>query len=124
MVPSEGDIGHERGGRWSCRPLGAGLFMAAQNNELEDVRKQIESGIDPNSSMNDGLTPLFMAVANNRMEMAKLLLDKGANVVRTDRRTGRTTRDGVIIIGRVYFLLFLFFFLTRAASAKAQGERV
>ena len=60
---------------------GAGLFMAAQNNEIEDVRKQIDSGIDPNSSMNDGLTPLFMAVGNNRIEMATLLLEKGAKVV-------------------------------------------
>lgn len=62
---------------------GAGLFMAAQNNEMDDVKKQLASGVDPNSSMNDGLTPLFMAVANNRVEMAHLLLDKGANVVWT-----------------------------------------
>ena len=101
MVSSEGDmdiseVRCEWGGR--RRPSGAGLFMAAQNNEVEDVKKQIESGIDPNSSMNDGLTPLFMAVANNRMEMAELLLDKGANVVRTN---GRTTGDGVVIVGRV-----------------------
>jgi hypothetical protein len=39
---------------------GAGLFMAAQNNEVADVKKQIEAGIDPNSTMADGLTPLFM----------------------------------------------------------------
>ena len=63
---------------------GAGLFMAAQNNEIENVRKQIDSGVDPNSSMNDGLTPLFMAVANNRIEMANLLIDKGAKVVGLD----------------------------------------
>jgi len=31
--------------------------------------------------MNDGLTPLFMAVANKRIDMANLLLDKGADVV-------------------------------------------
>uniref|UniRef100_A0A7S0SLN4 Ankyrin repeat domain-containing protein n=1 Tax=Mantoniella antarctica TaxID=81844 RepID=A0A7S0SLN4_9CHLO len=59
---------------------GAGLFMAAQNGEIENVRKQIEAGVDPNSKMNDGLTPLFMAVANKRIDMANLLLDKGADV--------------------------------------------
>lgn len=69
---------------------GAALFMAAQNNELADVRGQIESGVDPNSSMSDGLTPLFMAVANNRVEMANLLLDKaGGGCVRTAPATER-----------------------------------
>jgi ankyrin repeat protein len=57
---------------------GAGLFMAAQNNELESVASQLAKGADVNGTMQDGLTPLFMAVANKRMEMATLLLDKGA----------------------------------------------
>ena len=59
---------------------GAGLFMAAQNNELESVASQLAKGADVNGTMQDGLTPLFMAVANKRMEMTTLLLDKGATV--------------------------------------------
>jgi len=59
---------------------GAGLFMATQNNEMDAVRKQLDGGTDVNSSMNDGLTPLFMAVANKRFEMATMLLERGANV--------------------------------------------
>jgi len=58
---------------------GAGLFMAAQNNDIAKVASDIKMGANINGQMQDGLTPLFMAVANGHVDMATLLLDAGAS---------------------------------------------
>lgn len=46
-------------------------------NNIQEVRKYLDSGGDPNFFINEGLTPLGFV---NSAEMAELLLERGANI--------------------------------------------
>ncbi len=62
--------------------------MAIVKGDLEAVKKMIELGRDVNQKW-DGMTPLMYAARYNRVEIMKLLIDKGANAKARDDR-GRT----------------------------------
>jgi ankyrin repeat protein len=55
------------------------LHYAAREGHLEAARALVEAGVDLDKVNGDKFTPLVMAVANGRFELAKYLLDHGAD---------------------------------------------
>jgi ankyrin repeat protein len=57
------------------------LHFAADEGDLEEVKKLIKSGYDINAFDEDlSLTPLHYAIANEHYEVAEYLLESGANI--------------------------------------------
>lgn len=61
------------------------LCNAISKGDLETVKKFIEYGADVNETTN-GTTPLMLAARYNRVEIIKLLLDKGARLETKDEK--------------------------------------
>lgn len=57
-----------------------GLFNAIERNQISEVRRLIEKGINVNSKDGDGWTPLMLAADNNNLQIAKLLVELGADL--------------------------------------------
>jgi ankyrin repeat protein len=55
------------------------LHYAAREGHLEAVRALVEAGVDLNLVNGDKFTPLVMAITNGHFELAKYLLDHGAD---------------------------------------------
>ncbi len=49
--------------------------------DVSKIKDLIEKGADVDAKANDGMTPLNLACRNKSLELAKLLLDKGADVM-------------------------------------------
>jgi ankyrin repeat protein len=63
------------------------IYMYLINNkDVSEIEKALKSGIDPNTHCTDGQTPLHIAVLKNRLEIATLLLNHGANVNAIDNK--------------------------------------
>jgi len=61
------------------------LCNAIAKGDLDTVKKFIEYGADVNETTN-GTTPLMLAARYNRVEIIKLLLEKGARVETKDAK--------------------------------------
>jgi ankyrin repeat protein len=61
------------------------LCNAIVKGDIATVKKFIEYGADVNESAN-GMTPLMLAARYNKVEILKLLLEKGANTNAKDER--------------------------------------
>lgn len=55
------------------------LFRAIENNNLSTVTKYLEQGVNPNALNRNGYTPLMMAIRNESLPMAELILGAGAD---------------------------------------------
>ncbi|KAK5063103.1 hypothetical protein LTR84_005179 [Exophiala bonariae] len=64
------------------------LHRAVQHDSLEIVKLLLARSANPNSIDSGGRTPLSLAVLRNRIQIAKILLEHGADV---NRRSGVTT---------------------------------
>ncbi|KAF5799467.1 putative potassium channel, voltage-dependent, EAG/ELK/ERG, rmlC-like jelly roll [Helianthus annuus] len=71
-------------GQYSC--------FAAEQNNLDLIKKIIRYGGDVTRGRNDGTTALHVAVCEGNIEMVKLLLDQGANIDQQDHH-GWTPRN-------------------------------
>jgi ankyrin repeat protein len=56
----------------------AGLFDAAENGDVEEVRRFLWQGVNVNSL--DGISPLHLACRNNHVDVIILLVDSKANI--------------------------------------------
>ncbi|XP_033755398.1 protein phosphatase 1 regulatory subunit 16A-like isoform X2 [Pecten maximus] len=56
------------------------LLEAAARNDIDDVRRLLTQGVNPNSTNEDGLTALHQCCIDDSEEMLKLLLEFGAQV--------------------------------------------
>lgn len=74
------------------------LFGAAREGSVENAVRALESGIDINTRNKHGATALYLAVINNRVELARYLLDAGANS-EIPYYTGKTARDVALTLG-------------------------
>jgi ankyrin repeat protein len=74
----------------------SGLIQAVQNNDIDVVTAFLKAGQDPNVKAKDDLFPLYIAAANNRVDMVKLLLDHHADI---NARTWGTFRRGDTALG-------------------------
>jgi len=53
---------------------------AIENDKIKTIELLIENGFDVNTIITEGKTPLILAAAHSRIEIAELLIDQGANV--------------------------------------------
>ncbi|XP_014234017.1 protein phosphatase 1 regulatory subunit 16A isoform X2 [Trichogramma pretiosum] len=56
------------------------LLEAAARNDLEEVRRLLRKGVNPDSTNEDGLTALHQCCIDDNDEMMKILVEFGANV--------------------------------------------
>ena len=63
---------------------GEALRTAAQQQDLQTVRKLVEQGVDVDSQSRYGATALFFAAGRGNLDIVKLLLENGAGVDFTD----------------------------------------
>ena len=61
-------------------PRERALVSAAEAGDLGEVRRLFAAGVSPHARGAHGMTPLMAAVANNHVETALALLDRGADV--------------------------------------------
>ena len=61
------------------------LFFAVNTNDFNSVKKLAAKGVDVNARDEGGSTPLMRAAVNGNTDVAKLLLDHGADVNVQDR---------------------------------------
>jgi ankyrin repeat protein len=81
------------------------LFQAIKNNDLETVTRLLSQGADPNAKAQsiigvDNITPLPFALSNRAPEIAKLLIEKGANVNFRDSLMGTTALIDATMFGQ------------------------
>lgn len=55
------------------------LMWAARNGHAEVVRRLLDGGADPNLTNGDGATAMSIAIVNDRLDIAALLLERGAD---------------------------------------------
>lgn len=55
------------------------LYKAANGGNLDDVRRMLDEGVDPDTRGVDGWTPLMIASAEQHPQVVKELLSKGAD---------------------------------------------
>ena len=80
---------HENGSLKSIHDTSVDLFSAIEKNDIKKIRKLLKSGINLNDHFNFyGNTPLSAALAITNYKIAKLLIDKGANVNKKTRTGG------------------------------------
>ncbi|XP_013777711.1 protein phosphatase 1 regulatory inhibitor subunit 16B-like [Limulus polyphemus] len=60
------------------------LLESSARNDIEEVRRLLKSGVDPDSTNEDGLTAVHQCCIDSNEEMIKLLFEFGANVNATD----------------------------------------
>jgi hypothetical protein len=60
------------------------LFRAATKNDLDEVKRLLREGADPNEGRFVGMTPVFFAIINRNPEMLRTMVAKGADVRATD----------------------------------------
>ena len=79
------------------------LMFAARNGHENAIRALIKGGADPKLTNGDGATPTIIAIVNDRLDLAKTLLDLGADpndgslyfaVDMHDATTDMRARDG------------------------------
>lgn len=56
------------------------VLEAAARNDIEEVDRLLASGVSPDATNEDGLTPLHQCCIDNNADMLRLLLDYGAAV--------------------------------------------
>ncbi len=60
------------------------LLYAARDGRLDSVTALVGAKADVNQADANGITPMLMAITNNHLDVAKFLLEKGANPNGTD----------------------------------------
>ncbi|MBM3788353.1 MAG: ankyrin repeat domain-containing protein [Acidobacteria bacterium] len=75
---------------------GEDLHAAARRGQLAEVKRLLEAGAPLEWKNSYGSTPLYMAVFNRHLEVAILLLDKGANPIVTDTFYKSSLIDGAL----------------------------
>ena len=73
------------------------FIKAVETNNIEEVKRMMQSGIDLNYRNNNGNTALMYAIMYNRVEIARMLIDSGVDV------NIRDNRDNTALIWTILF---------------------
>lgn len=71
------------------KPTGEALLAAAYNNDTELLRQLAEAGADVNFQAGNGWTALQHAADQDNIDIARILLDRGADINHRNIPTGR-----------------------------------
>ena len=63
-----------------CKPAWLSIFNAADQGNIEAVKKHLADGVGVNKKDKGGYTPLHMAAFRGHKEVVELLITKGAEV--------------------------------------------
>ena len=80
-----------------CKPAWLSIFNAADQGNIEAVKKHLADGVDVNKKDKGGYTPLHWAAFGGHKETVELLIAKGAEVNAKDYEIGATPLDCAII---------------------------
>ncbi|GGO35455.1 glutaminase A [Streptomyces lasiicapitis] len=69
------------------------LCWAAGQGDLNEIRRLVASGADPDAADYDGRTPLHLAAGEGRVDVVKYLLNRGVRVAPRDRWEGTPLSD-------------------------------
>lgn len=78
------------------RPPDPELHQAAARGDIEEVTRQLDSGVSQNMTNTHGDTALHAAIGNKKYEVAKLLLKRGTDINLPDAYGSRITEPFVI----------------------------
>lgn len=88
------------------------VLEAAARNDIDEVARLLESGVSPDATNEDGLTPLHQCCIDNNADMLTLLLDYGAFVNAKDSEkwtplhAAATVRSISLEITKLFFNFF------------------
>src|ERR1043166_347987 len=77
-------------GLMSAATVDTRLGTAARNGDLNAVRSLVSQKVDVNTPQGDGMSALHWAAYKDDLEMARILIEAGANVKATTRNGGIT----------------------------------
>lgn len=97
------------------------LLEAAARNDLEEVRRLLESGVSPDSTNEDGLTALHQCCIDDSEEMMKLLIQYGGNPNATDTEKW-TPLHAAATCGHLHLVKFLIDAGAELLSVNADGN--
>jgi len=83
------------------------LFAACESDNTNKILLLIKQGVNVNGTVNNGMTPLYIACHNGHVDVARMLLDKGAEVDRAETRGGWTPLHAACGNGHVDVALLL-----------------
>ncbi|QAA34088.1 ankyrin repeat domain-containing protein [Clostridium manihotivorum] len=75
-------------------------FTAIESNDIKLVESVIDQGVDKNSKNEDERTPLIYSLLKGRNEIAKLLIDKGADVNAIDKYKDTALNEAILNVAR------------------------
>ena len=75
--------------------VGVLLCQAAFNSKIEDIKRLVDNGVDPNEADYDGRTAMHLAASEGNMEVLKYLISIQANIMCRDRFNGTPLEDTV-----------------------------
>jgi ankyrin repeat protein len=100
---------------------GLGIFDAAAAGEAAAVQFRLENGVDIEDRSDDGYTALHLAAHFGRLEVARLLLNRGADPNAVAANQSRVTPLHSAVAGRHRDLASLLLALGSSANAVQQG---
>ena len=75
--------------------LGVLLCQAASGNNLAEIKRLVNNGVDPNEDDYDGRTAMHLAASEGHMEILEYLMSIKANIMCRDRFGGTPLEDAV-----------------------------
>ena len=91
MKANDGNVSFKLAGN----EIGVLLCQAAFNSKIEDIKRLVDNGVDPNEADYDGRTAMHLAASEGNMEVLKYLISIQANIMCRDRFNGTPLEDTV-----------------------------
>lgn len=77
----------------------ADFWAACRNGDVAKVKEFLDAGMDPNTRFDTGITPLHAAAMRGQVEVAKLLVERGASLNLRDDSIGVTPLGIALFFG-------------------------
>ena len=95
------------GGEEMYKPNMNQLISAVEKSDLEKVKRLIDRGADPNIVLQDGVTPMNVAIVHQKFEILKALIEKGGDPNLAITNKGKKLIFSSIVPGKLEYLKVL-----------------